>query len=86
MSGRDDRKVGSYRSAVNCIFDNWQALSMAVEHSFGGQYSSEKAEWLKGVMCEFLTGERSGICAAGACYDLLENLSIENNFKLFYIL
>lgn len=63
-------KVESYRRAVNCVFDNWQALSMAVEHSFGGQYSSQKAEWLKGVMCEFMTGEQSGTYAAGACCDL----------------
>ena len=53
-------KVESYRCAVHCVLDNWQALSMAVEHSFGGQYSSEKAEWLKGVVCEFLTSEQSG--------------------------
>lgn len=53
-------KVESYRYAVKCVLDNWPALSMAVEHSFGGQHSSEKAEWLKGVMCEFLTGEQSG--------------------------
>jgi hypothetical protein len=61
MSGGGAGKVEAYRCAVSCLLDNWQALSMAVEHSFGGQYSSEKAEWLKGVMCEFLTGEQSGI-------------------------
>ena len=62
-AGINAGKVESYRCAVNCVLDNWQALSMAVEHSFGGQYSSEKAEWLKAVMCDFLTGEQSGTSA-----------------------
>ena len=52
--------VEAYQRSVNCLLDDWQALSMVVAHSFGGQYSLEKADWLKGVICEFLTSQQSG--------------------------
>ena len=51
----------AYRAAANSLFDKWQALSMAVEHSFGGEYSSQKAEWLRSVTCDFLTDHKSGM-------------------------
>lgn len=64
-------KVEAYRTAANSLFDKWQALSMAVQHSFGGQYSTEKAEWLKTVTCDFLTNHESG--RRGTCHLSMSN-------------
>ena len=51
--------VEEYKAAASALLERWPALSMAVQHSFGGQYSSEKAEWLKRVTCDFITQNQS---------------------------
>eukprot|EP00124_Ichthyophonus_hoferi_P001173 Ihof_evm14s55 gene=Ihof_evmTU14s55 len=39
--------------AVNCVFNRFTVLKMAVENEFGGIESSEKAEWLYEVLLEY---------------------------------
>ena len=60
--------VEEYKSAASELFNKWQALVMAVQHSFGGQYSSEKAEWLKGVTCDYILQQPSCELALDLCY------------------
>ena len=48
----DIRRV--FRRAVAGVLTDWPALQIAVENSFGGVESREKAEWLVEVIAEFI--------------------------------
>ena len=44
----------TYLQAVERVLKGWQALRMAVDNSFGGADSVEKAEWMVEVTGEFV--------------------------------
>ena len=45
-------------NALNIILTPWPALVMAIENSFGGPYTRDKAEWLKGVIADYLLSKK----------------------------
>ena len=44
----------TYLQAVERVLKGWQALRMAVDNSFGGSDSVEKAEWMVEVTGQFI--------------------------------
>ena len=46
--------VEVFGQAVGCVLAGWPALQIAVENSFGGVLSKEKAEWLVEVTSKFI--------------------------------
>ena len=45
-------------AALNQIMTPWPAIMMAVENSFGGVDTREKAEWLKEVFADYILSKR----------------------------
>ncbi|KAM5195217.1 pre-rRNA-processing protein TSR2 homolog isoform 2-T2 [Hipposideros larvatus] len=50
-SGEDSRAL--FGAGVRAALEAWPALQIAVENSFGGVHSREKAEWLGGAVEEY---------------------------------
>lgn len=50
-----------FEKAVSCALSQWPALQIAVENSFGGLVTKEKARWLAEVTTEFITTTDHGI-------------------------
>lgn len=55
---------GVFQRAVAGVLTDWPALRIAVENSFGGVESREKAEWLVEVMTEFIATDDGGKSAS----------------------
>ncbi len=60
---------GLFREAVSCVFSQWPALQIAVENSFGGGVTKEKARWLAEVTADFLLTD--GMLAINAYHAVL---------------
>jgi hypothetical protein len=43
-----------FKEALSCVLSQWPALQIAVENSFGGPVTKEKARWLAEVTSEFI--------------------------------
>jgi len=50
-SGSRPRDV--FSQAVLVVLKNWNALQIAVDNQFGGQFTREKAEWLRQVTADY---------------------------------
>ena len=46
-------------NALNLILTPWPALLMAIENSFGGPDTREKADWLREVIAEFVLSKKA---------------------------
>lgn len=44
----------AFQRDIHEVLSSWPALQIAVENSFGGVSSREKAEWLVDVIAEFM--------------------------------
>ena len=42
-----------FSQAVLVVLQNWNALQIAVDNQFGGQFTREKAEWLRKVTADY---------------------------------
>lgn len=42
-----------FPEAASCVLRGWGALRLATEHSFGGPYSKEKAEWMEEAVVQY---------------------------------
>lgn len=49
-----------FRQAVACVLLDWPVLQIAVDNSFGGLFSKEKAEWLIEVTAEYIQQTEHG--------------------------
>ena len=43
-----------FEQALALVLVDWPALQIAVENSFGGEFSKEKAKWLVQVTADFI--------------------------------
>lgn len=50
-----------FSEAVSCALSEWPAVQIAVENSFGGIVTNEKARWLAEVTAEFIKTTDHGI-------------------------
>lgn len=59
--------VQLFGKAVSCALSEWPALQIAVENSFGGPATKEKARWLAEVTAEFIRATDHG----QSCFGML---------------
>ncbi|KAM9324346.1 pre-rRNA-processing protein TSR2 homolog [Gastrophryne carolinensis] len=53
MAARSAGSRGLFHEAVRAVLGSWPVLQIAVEHSFGGHYAQEKAEWMVRAVDEY---------------------------------
>ncbi|XP_044539316.1 pre-rRNA-processing protein TSR2 homolog isoform X1 [Gracilinanus agilis] len=53
MAASVDQARSLFGAGVRAVLEAWPALQIAVENSFGGVHSREKAQWLEGVVEDY---------------------------------
>lgn len=56
-----EKAIAYFELAVSLYLWRWPALSLAVENEWGGPDSSEKRDWLAGVLADLFTSSKSEV-------------------------
>nr|XP_019566394.1 PREDICTED: pre-rRNA-processing protein TSR2 homolog isoform X1 [Rhinolophus sinicus] len=72
MAGAGEDSRALFGAGVRAALEAWPALQIAVENSFGGVHSQEKAEWLGGAVEEYFFRNEGPILSYSADLELDE--------------